>query len=86
MTFLVVLILSVARVLVLIVVVDAILSFFVSPYHPLREALGRIIQPLLQPIRRYVPPVGMFDFSPLVLILLIELVSSLLINLLQSLS
>lgn len=76
---------TLARLLVLIVIVDAVLSFFVSPYHPLRQALGRVINPLLEPIRRVVPPVGMFDFSPLVLVILIEVVSSLLINVLRAL-
>jgi len=74
-----------ARLLVLIVVVDAILSFFVNPYHPLRLALGRVINPLLNPIRQIIPPTGMFDFSPLVLIIAVEILASLLTNILKPL-
>jgi uncharacterized protein YggT (Ycf19 family) len=31
---------------------------------------------MLQPIRRVIPSVGMFDFSPLVLIILIQILAS----------
>lgn len=72
-----------AQMLILIVIFDALLSFILPPYHPVREVLGRIVNPMLNPIRRIVPLVGMFDFSPLILILLIELVSRVLISLLQ---
>lgn len=72
----------IARLLILTVVIDAVLSFFMPPYHPLRVALGRIVNPMLDPIRRVVPPLGMFDISPLILILLIEFLSRVLISLL----
>lgn len=72
-----------AQMLILIVIFDALLSFILPPYHPVREVLGRIVNPMLNPIRRIVPLVGMFDFSPLILILLIELISRMLISLLQ---
>jgi YggT family protein len=75
----------IANVLVIIVIVDSILSYFLSPYHPLRSALDRIVQPLLAPIRRLIPLVGMLDFSPLVLIILIEIAAFLLGNLIYAL-
>jgi len=59
--------------LILLVIVDAVLSFFMSPYHPVRTAIGRIINPLLNPIRRVVPLIGAIDLSPLILIILIEI-------------
>ena len=58
-----------------IVFIDIILHYFMSPYHPVRQTLDRLVEPFLAPIRRVVPLVGMIDFSPLVLILLIRLVS-----------
>ncbi len=82
MTFLFVqLIQSIANLLILLIIIDAILSFLMPPYHPTRAALGRILNPLLDPIRRVVPPVGMFDFSPLILIILIQLITRLIISL-----
>ena len=69
---------TVLRVYTFIVIVKVLLSYFLSPYHPVREAIDRLVDPLLNPIRRILPPVGMFDFSPLVLIILIQVVDSLL--------
>jgi YggT family protein len=75
----------VSQILVLLVFVSVILSYFMDPYHPIRRGVDNIVQPLLNPIRRVVPLLGMLDFSPLVLILLIQLVKNLLISLLLSL-
>jgi YggT family protein len=58
-----------------------LLGYFMSPYHPVRMTLGRFIEPLLTPIRRLMPNTGMIDFSPLVLMLLIQLVEFVLIRL-----
>ncbi|PWH18316.1 MAG: hypothetical protein DDG59_06605 [Anaerolineae bacterium] len=69
---------TILRVYTFIVIVKVLMSYFLSPYHPLREALDKLVDPLLEPIRRNLPPVGMFDFSPLVLIILIQVVDSLL--------
>jgi YggT family protein len=72
-------------VLVLLVFVSVILSYFMDPYHPIRRGVDNIVEPLLSPIRRVIPLVGMLDFSPLVLILLIQLVKSLIVSLLFNL-
>lgn len=74
------------QLLTLLVVVNALLSFFLSPYHPLRETLDRLINPFLNPIRRVLPPIGGLDFSPFVLIILLQLVERLLVRLLYSLA
>jgi YggT family protein len=71
-------------ILVLMVLVSVILSYFMDPYHPVRRFLDSIVEPMLAPIRRIVPLVGMLDFSPLVLIVLIQLIGSLLTRLLYS--
>jgi YggT family protein len=75
----------VSQLLVLLVIVSAILSFFMDPYHPVRRGVDNIVQPMLAPIRRVVPLVGMFDFSPLILIILIQVVSNLIIGFLSTL-
>ncbi|MDD2695681.1 MAG: YggT family protein [Anaerolineales bacterium] len=85
MSFIVTIINVLAQVLSLLVLVHVILSYFMSPYHPVRQAVDRVVEPLLAPIRRVVPLVGMFDFSPIILLILIQVVATLLINLLLSL-
>ncbi|HID90319.1 MAG TPA: YggT family protein [Anaerolineales bacterium] len=42
--------------------------------HPVMRFLWSITEPLLAPIRRHLPIVGPFDFSPMVLILILWLV------------
>jgi YggT family protein len=74
-----------ANVLIILIFVWVILSWIMPPYHPLREALDRIVEPMLAPIRRVVPTAGTIDFSPMILMILIELVSRVLIVILSSL-
>jgi YggT family protein len=69
------------RVISFIVLVDVILSYFLNPYNQVRAFLDRLVEPLLGPIRRIVPPIGGLDFSPLVLIIILQLLDSLLTNL-----
>lgn len=54
-----------------LVIVQAVLSW-VNPYAPLAPAIQQLTQPFLAPIRRVVPLVGNVDLSPLVAILLIQ--------------
>jgi len=72
--------------IVLLVIVKIILSYFMDPYHPVRRTLDNLVEPMLAPIRRVVPLIGMFDFSPLVLIILVQILSSALIRFLIYLS
>ena len=83
---LILLIRVISQLFIWIVITSSLLSFFVSPYHPVREALDRIVAPFLDPIRRVVPLAGSMDFSPLVLILAIDFISRILIAILISLS
>jgi YggT family protein len=73
------------QILILLVILSVILSYFVDPYHPVRRGLDRIVEPLLSPIRRVVPLVGMLDLSPLILIILLQILGGLLIKLLYTL-
>lgn len=74
-----------ASTLTLIVLADVILSYFMSPWHPFKRALDNVVEPLLSPIRRVVPPLGMIDFSPVVLIIAIQIVQWILVSVLASL-
>jgi len=69
-----------------VIIVQAILSYFMSPFDPIRSAIDRFVDPFLAPIRRYLPPLGGFDFSPLVLIILLQLLGDILYRLLISLA
>ena len=82
---LIVLINILAQLLVLLLIVSVVLSYFMSPYHPVRTAVDRIIEPMLMPVRRVVPLIGMIDISPIVLYFLIRALSWALINFLSAL-
>jgi YggT family protein len=75
----------VANLLIILVIVDSVLSFFMNPFHPVRAAVDRIVNPMLAPIRRIVPLVGMLDLSPLIFIILVEILSSVLVRLVVTL-
>jgi len=70
---------------ILLVIVAAILSYFMSPYHQVRQTIDRIVDPMLAPIRRVVPLVGSIDFSPVIFIILVQIVSGALVNFLYAL-
>lgn len=71
-----------ANAIVLLVIVQVALSYFMSPFHPVRRTIDQIVEPMLAPIRKVVPLMGMFDFSPLILIILVQVLATVLINLL----
>ena len=70
----------ISQFLIILVIVKVILSYFMDPYHPVRRTIDNLVEPLLAPIRKVVPLVGMFDFSPLVLIILVQILASVLIR------
>ena len=73
---------SVTWLITVLILADVIVSYFMSPFHPIRSFLDRIVQPMLNPIQRILPTFGGIDFSPIVLLLLIQVVESFLINIL----
>jgi YggT family protein len=79
MTILVQIVSIFSLILILLVILSAFLSYFMDPYHPVRRGVNSIVEPMLAPIRQVVPSAGMIDFSPLVLIVLIQLVTRLIV-------
>ena len=72
----------ITTILVLLVLTYVVISYFMSPYHTFRMWVNRLVEPMLQPIRKVVPLVGMFDISPIILLLLIQFVGFILKQLL----
>lgn len=82
MLFLADLILRLSQLLILVVLIDIILSYFAPPWNRVRLFLDRIVEPMLRPIRRFIKPVGGIDFSPIILVVVIQIFAALLRNLL----
>jgi YggT family protein len=83
MNFLISFIAILSQVLSFAVLAHVILSYFLDPYHPIRQAIDRVVSPMLNPLRRIIPNVGMFDFSPMVLLLIIQFGSEFIISILR---
>ena len=69
-------------ILTLIILADIVVSYFVDPLHPIRQTLDSLVSPMLTPIRNVMPQSGMFDFSPLILLIIIRLIENILIRIL----
>ena len=68
------------QVYALILIVRAVLSWFPirpdSGLIPVIRGLDKLIDPLLMPLRRVIPPAGMFDLSYFALIIIVYLVQA----------
>ena len=63
------------------ILIRAILSWVQpDPRNPIVQFLERVTGPILYPLQRIIPPLGGIDLSPLVAMLLIELIKGLLVN------
>ena len=64
------------QVLTAAIFVRAIVSWFdLDPRNPLIEMLDQITEPILAPLRRIVPRLGMIDITPLVAIILLQVLA-----------
>jgi YggT family protein len=76
---------AISQLLVILVIISVILSYFMDPYHPIRRSIDGVVEPMLAPLRRVVPPLGMIDLSPLILIILIQVLANIIVRVLLSL-
>ena len=67
------------QVLTLAIIARAIISWFSpSPTNRLAIILYQVTEPFLSPLRRIIPRVGMFDFTPLAAVIMLQLLAGLL--------
>lgn len=50
----------------------------IDPYHPVVQMLFQITEPVLEPARKLIPPIGMIDVSPIVVFFVIRVLIELL--------
>ena len=69
----------------ILLIARIILSFTgMSPYHPFYQTVLRFTEPLLAPVRRFLPPMGGLDFSPMIVILVVGFLRTFLIQILAA--
>ncbi len=68
--------------LYLVILARVILSWFpnVSYNNPLVQFVYAVTEPIMSPIRRVMPNTGMFDFTPMVAIIVIVIVQNILLQ------
>lgn len=69
----VLLIKTMVYILIFALIVQAVMSW-VNPYTPLAPLLGRMVRPAVAPFQRFIRPVGNVDLTPLVAIIVLQLV------------
>ena len=57
----------------LLIFMRIVVSWGASPHNRLLHFLIRVTEPVLGPFRRIIPPLGMFDISPIIVLLLLDL-------------
>lgn len=81
MTVLYYLIVVLARVLNIIILADIVLSWIpIDRRNPIVVFVHEITEPLLGPIRRVMPSIAGFDFSPIVAIIILEVAERVLLT------
>ncbi len=68
-----------------VLILDALISFApIEPWHPIRRTLDQLAEPIVRPFRNIVPPVGMFDFSVMVALIVVQLLGRVIILLIAA--
>lgn len=62
------------------IIVQAIMSW-INPYSPLAPVLESFTGPVLEPLRRFIPPIANFDLSPLFALILLQVLMMVVENL-----
>ena len=66
-----------------LLVSEAVFSW-VKPFAPVASFVRELNAPLLNPIRRFIPTLGGFDFSTLIAFFLLQIISRVVTNLILS--
>ena len=67
-------------ILVFAIIVQVVFSW-INPYAPMAPVFNAMTAPFLRPLRRFIPPLGNVDLTPLVLLVVIQIVLIVLANL-----
>lgn len=51
-----------------------------DPYNPIVQMLRQVTDPVLEPARRLIPPIGMIDISPIVVFIALSIIRDLLVR------
>jgi len=67
-----------------LLILNVLASFVLDPWHPARRFLNQLAEPILRPFRGLLPPVGMFDFTIMLALIVIQILGQLVILLIRT--
>jgi len=69
------------NILVIAIFLRAIISWFrLAPDNPIIVILTQVTEPILAPLRRIVPSLGMFDITPWIAMILLQFLGQLIVS------
>ena len=69
------------NILVIAIFLRAIISWFrLKPDNPINVILVQVTEPILAPLRRVVPSLGMFDITPWIAMILLQFLGQLIVS------
>ncbi|MGI6249836.1 MAG: YggT family protein [Anaerolineaceae bacterium] len=86
MAIIIALIRTLSQILTFAIFIYVLLSLFLPVTNPIRALLAKILDPMLELVRRVIKPIGGFDLSPVILMGIIYLIEWLLVRLFTSLA
>jgi len=86
MNLLITIINSIFKVLVIVVFIYTLLGYFLDSRNPIFQIVGQVVEPMMIPIRKFVPNFGGLDFSPLVLMLLLQFLNMIIVAILRGIT
>lgn len=73
-TYIVLFVRTFVNIMNILVLIYCVVSWIVPPYNEWRMKLDSFMNTFLDPIRRILPNTGMIDLSPIILLLLLQLI------------
>ncbi|MBI3536764.1 MAG: YggT family protein [Chloroflexi bacterium] len=72
--------------LILAIIARAILSWLpIDPLNPIVNIINQITEPILAPLRRFIPPVGgMMDITPIIAIIILQVLQTIVLRVLSA--
>ena len=78
---------SLALIYLLMILAYVVMSILPLPYNVwvgrIRQFLDQTVSPYLNIFRRFIPPIGMFDLSPIVAIFVLQIVARIVVSALR---
>jgi YggT family protein len=69
------------QILVIAIFLRAIISWFrLAPDNPIVVILTQVTEPILSPLRRVIPSLGMFDITPWIAMILLQFLGQLIVS------